>query len=111
MCCGAGSWGRGRGSRSPVAPEDADMGRSGAHHRAAGSGPRGEGVWETEGITSVGLLWEGSRGGAGCHGMQRKRGDRLTVLLDISRRKIRPLGRRREIRTGEDGVTLSPGTP
>lgn len=60
------------------------MGRSGARHRAAGSGPRGKGVWETEGITSVGLLWEGSRGGAGCHGMQRKRGDRLTVLLDVS---------------------------
>lgn len=87
------------------------MGRSGAHHRAAGSGPRGKGVWETEGITFVGLLWEGSRGGTGCHGMQRKRGDRLTVLLDISRCKVRPLGRRREIRTREDGVTLSPGTP
>lgn len=49
MCCGASSC-------FPVVPEDADTGHSGAHHRAGGSGPWGDGVWETKDITHVGCF-------------------------------------------------------
>lgn len=84
----------------PSCPRGCRLRAHGAHHCAAGSDPRGKDVQDTKNITSVGLLWQVGREDAGYHGRQRQQGDKSTVLLNISRCQIRPLGRQRNRRMG-----------